>query len=110
MSDDAERQRVNPWHPMTKAIDLKHLGKLAEEAGELVAAASRCIIQGIDEKEPDTGKLNRVWLEQEIADVLANCMLVRTHFQLDVDRINERTLAKMGKLRVWHNMLGDSNV
>lgn len=27
--------KLNPWQPMTKAIDLKHLGKLGEECNEL---------------------------------------------------------------------------
>lgn len=60
---------ANPWNPMTKAIDLKHLGKLGEEAGELSAIVCRCIIQGINEYEPVTGKSNREALEDEIADV-----------------------------------------
>lgn len=92
----------NPWHPESDPVALKHLGKLGEEAAELGAAVSRCIIQGIDEREPVTGKLNREWLEDEIADVLANAELVSLHFGLDGDRMMARKLRKMGHLRAWH--------
>jgi hypothetical protein len=72
---------LNPWRPMTRPIDLKHLGKLGEESNELGAAISRCIIQGIDEREPVTGKPNRQWLAEEIADVLANAWPRSMHDQ-----------------------------
>ncbi len=97
---------MNPWNPITNSVDLKHLGKLGEEAGELCSAVSRCIIQGIDEYEPVSGKPNREWLEDEIADVLANCTLVASRFKLDLDRMAERSREKEEKLREWHNMAG----
>lgn len=105
MSDDAEHQRVDPWIPMTKPIDIEHVGKLMEELNECGAALARCLIQGIDECEPDTKKINRLWLQQEIADVLANCALVIQHFNLSLEEIYIRKNAKMSKLRVWHRML-----
>ncbi len=91
---------------MSAPIDLKHLGKLGEELGEAQSAVCRCIIQGIDEREPVTGKVNRVWLEDEIADVLANIELVTEHFQLDTARMAGRMERKMEHLRGWHSMLG----
>lgn len=97
-------EKLNPWHPITDSVDLKHLGKLAEEVNELGAATARCIIQGIDEAEPVTGKVNREWLEDEIADVLANCHLVEKRFKLDSDRITKRALEKQVRLRTWHEM------
>lgn len=93
---------ISPWHPITDAVDLKHLGKLGEETGELSAAVSRCIIQGVDEAEPVTGKVNREWLEDEIADVLANSNLVVERFNLDKRRIHDRAQRKMADLRRWH--------
>ncbi len=96
---------LNPWRPMSKAIDLKHLGKLAEEASELGSAIARCIIQGIEESEPVTGKPNRQWLEDEIADVLANIELVRDHFGLNKERIATRKERKRDHLKGWHSML-----
>ena len=95
---------LNPWHPMTDPVDLKHLGKLGEEAGELASAVSRCIIQGIDEAEPVTGKVNKEWLEDEMADVLASMSLVEEHFQLNIERILQRADNKKEHLRKWHVM------
>jgi NTP pyrophosphatase (non-canonical NTP hydrolase) len=95
----------SPWIPMKEPIDLKHLGKFAEELAECSAAVSRCIIQGIDEREPITGKLNRAWLEEEIADVLANMKLVVTHFKLDEAAILMREHKKKSHLKQWHGML-----
>lgn len=94
-----------PWHPITKPIDLKHLGKLGEECGELSAIVSRCIIQGLDGINPDTKEINRHNLEEEIADVLANIYLVLDHFRLDENSIGIRRRGKIKKLLTWHNNL-----
>lgn len=99
---------ISPWRPMTKPIDLKHIGKLLEELGEATAAASRCAIQGIEESEPTTGKLNREWLEDELADVQANVQLVVAHFGLDWNRMAKRTGRKKVRLRQWHAMLDEA--
>ena len=107
--DQATSPTCNPWHPMIRPIDLKHLGKLSEEFGEAAAAVSRCIIQGIDEHEPITHKPNRAWLEDEIADVLANVALVIDHFKLDLPRIEARVARKKDHLREWHSMLDDKD-
>lgn len=98
-------EEVNPWVPMTNLLDLKHLGKFGEELGECSAAVSRCIIQGIDGAEPVTGKINRDWLEDEIADVLNNMNLVVEHFNLDAVKIKARLRKKRALLRIWHGML-----
>lgn len=103
--DHTKPALISPWVPMKRAIDLKHLGKLAEELNECGAAVARCIIQGIDESEPVTGKPNREWLEDELADVLANLMLVGDHFGLNVRRMDERARVKCERLRAWHKML-----
>lgn len=91
-----------PWHPITDPVDLKHLGKLSEELSECLSAVSRCIIQGIHECEPVTHKPNRLWLEEEIADVFANLTLVMEHFKLDKEFIVERADEKHAKLKEWH--------
>jgi hypothetical protein len=96
------RQLNDPWHPMTNPIEIKYLGKLSEESGELTAAIGRCLIQGIDNSEPNSNKINRVWLTEEISDVLANIELVISKFELNVDFINERIKAKKARLIVWH--------
>jgi hypothetical protein len=74
----------------------------------LPVSASRCIIQGIDEREPETGKLNREWLEDEIADATAGIALVTEHFNLDNERIFRRVIRKMEHLKAWHATLGDA--
>lgn len=106
MADDANKV-LSPWQPMTAPIDLKHLGKLGEELNEAGAAVSRCIVQGIDQCEPVTGKPNREWLEDELADVRAGDALAVEHFGLDEARIAARAEAKKARLRTWHTMLGE---
>jgi hypothetical protein len=101
---------ISPWVPMSDPVDIKHLGKLGEELNECGAAVSRCLIQGIDEAEPVTGKLNYVWLEEEIADVAANILLVVQRFGLDAARITDRAEVKRERLRVWHSMGGPEPV
>lgn len=97
-------QDVRPWNPMTDPVDIKHIGKIIEELGELQAALARCLIQGIDETETTTGKPNRQWLEEEIADVYANLSLVQERFKLRVlyDRVDQ----KITRLKSWHDMAG----
>lgn len=106
MSDADNLRDANPWQPMREPLDVAHLGKLLEEVNELGAAISRCLIQGIDEREPVTGKPNREWLEDEIADVSAGCQLVGQRFSLDQVRIKHRIDRKKAHLRQWHRMLG----
>jgi len=103
MTSDEQNPKLNPWHPMSDPVDLKHLGKLLEELGELTAAVSRCLIQGIDEKEPVTGKVNREWLEDEISDVKANLWLVEVQFSLNTANILNRAQRKMENLKTWHD-------
>lgn len=109
MENSATSWALNPWHPMTSPIDLKHLGKLSEELNEAASAISRCIIQGIDECEPITKKPNREWLEDEIADVLANIKLVVAHFNLNTNHIDARSERKQEHLRGWHSMLSEKS-
>jgi len=90
---------------MSSPIDVKHLGKLAEELAEAGAAVARCLIQGIDEAEPVTGVVNRQWLENELADVIANIGLVIDHFLLDDVRMEARSHRKAQHLRQWHGQL-----
>lgn len=100
--------RLSPWRPITQPIDLKLLGKLAEEVCELGSVVSRCIIQGVDECEPATNKPNRQWLQEEIADVIANIELVADHFRLDMIGIWARSDRKKAHLRAWHTMANEA--
>jgi hypothetical protein len=104
MIDTTKLVDASPWHPIKDAVDLKHLGKFGEELNECGSAVSRCIIQGVHECEPVTGKPNVQWLEDEIADVLAGIDLCIERFNLDVPRIKERQARKKLHLRSWHRM------
>lgn len=95
----------NPWVPETDPIRLAHLAKFAEELNECGAATMRCIMQGIDEKEPSTGKPNREWLQDEMADVLANMTLAIDCFDLDRHAIEQRKRFKMAHLLAWHGKI-----
>lgn len=95
---------INPWHPIKDTVELKHLGKLGEECGELASIICRCIIQGVDEHHPITNVSNRKALEDEIADVLGNIQLVIKHFDLNLTEILQRSLRKQELLKTWHKM------
>lgn len=105
MSELRPDQLPAPWHPMTNPRDLKTLGKLCEELGEATAAASRCMIQGIEERNPDTGETNREWLTKELADVLANLAMTVDRFGLDMAAIEVRAGRKRAFQTVWHGQL-----
>lgn len=104
--DENKLKPPSPWVPITDLVDLKHLGKLDEEVAELGAAVSRCVIQGLrnGEAEPVTGKPNKEWLEDEIADVLANINLVQRRFDLNASRIRQRSMKKELHLQEWHSL------
>lgn len=96
---------VSKWVPTTNIGHLRALGKALEENGELGAALARCLIQGIDEVEPTTGKPNRQWLQEEIADVYAALEIVQDQFSLDTNWISRRKWEKFGKLEAWRDLL-----
>lgn len=98
----------DPWQPTTDKLDLAVLGKMGEELSECSTVTNRCIIQGIDEREPETGKLNREWLMEEIADVLATTGAAIAHFGLDDRKIAERVQKKLKHFSDWHTMLGST--
>lgn len=106
-----ETKALNPWRPETEPLSLALLGKLAEEANELGAALARCVIQGIGESEPVTGKPNVDWLEDEMADVSGAGSLVIEYFGLREKRMNARFDRKVKHLRAWHALImaGDGN-
>jgi hypothetical protein len=96
---------LNPWKPISNPLHLKQLGKLGEEASELCTVVSRCIIQGVDQSEPVTGKPNKLWLEEELADVLASIDRVMEGQNLDSEFILKRADMKRLRLIQWENML-----
>jgi hypothetical protein len=109
MSDGTERP--SKWIPMTglSLIDAAHLGKNGEEASELARILFRIWIQGIDECDPETGKLNRVALAEEIADVEAMNELTIERLGLDRKFIEARRQRKIAMKRAWHAMLREDD-
>ena len=95
---------AEPVVPMSNPVDIKHIGKLLEELGEGVAAAARCLIQGIDGREPVTGKPNLQWFTEELADITANTKLCVQRCTLDMQAISTRAERKEDHLRKWHAM------
>lgn len=100
---------TTPWIPMSDPVDIKHIGKLLEEGGESVAAlgqaialAARCLIQGMDGINPDTGVRNKEQLENEFADVIANIRLNIRRFGLNDTRIECRAQRKFAYLTQVH--------
>lgn len=90
---------------MEDVVDKAHLLKAIEELNECSAAAARCLMQGIDEREPVAGKLNRQWLQDEIADVYATLSLLEDRFSLSLPEIRERAKKKREHLHGWHEQI-----
>lgn len=98
-------QEPSPWQPENDKVHLAVLGKTGEEAGELVSALFRCVIQGVDGKHPVTGKSNRDWLQDELADVLAGIHLTVDRFNLDYAEITRRCEMKKQHKRKWYKLI-----
>lgn len=96
--------KLTKWTPTTDLMMLRRMGKLLEELGELSNVAARCIIQGIDEVDPGTHKVNRLRLEQEIADVCAHCFVTQEKLNLNEDYIIHRIGDKMNQMKQWEDM------
>lgn len=95
---------LNKWTPTTNLLMLRRMGKLVEELGELGSVAARCIIQGIDAIDPGSGKVNRLRLENELADVIAQCSVTIKDLKLDSHAITERAVMKQGLMAEWEAM------
>lgn len=93
------------WRPETDLVRLAVLGKLAEELAEAGAIVARCIIQGIDQNEPETGLPNIIALQRELADVEAAIRHAVDHFKLDGFDMVRRSEMKYEHKRQWHEML-----
>lgn len=104
MVDASKMKDASPWHPMDDPVDIKHIGKALEELGEAVSALARALIQGMDEAEPETGKINRDWVQDEFADVKTGIELITRRWDLDRSHMSERQVRKTRHLQQWHNL------
>jgi NTP pyrophosphatase (non-canonical NTP hydrolase) len=100
-TEDIHKLKPSDWQPETSKVRLALLGKLGEEASELAGIALRCMIQGIDECEPVSGKPNRQKLEEELADVMALITQASNWLGLDMQSIMERRRKKIAFQEQW---------
>lgn len=98
--------QITCWLPEQDRIRLAILGKLAEECNELAGRAARCIVQGIDERDPATGRTNREEMAREIADVYACIDTVQEHLAVHPD--GDRFVAKRDGYLRWHRMIREA--
>lgn len=94
---------ISPWMPEQDQIKLAVLGKLIEECNELAGRAARCIIQGIDELDPASGRTNSVELSREMSDVIACIETVESILKVRVE--TRRVADKYDGFRRWHGMI-----
>ena len=92
---------ASPWKPISDDLQQKVLGKLLEELGEATAVAARCTIQGLDGISPDTGKVNRVWLQEELADVESKIQACLVYFDLAYPAFWARVQKKTAFHKPW---------
>ena len=95
---------TSKWVPTTNLLHLRRFGKSLEEVNELGAVLARCIVQGIDEIDPASGKTNRQRLEEELADVQAQIVCTTHDLGLNQDLMQERMHRKIGYMRDWESV------
>lgn len=110
MVDETKMKPPNKWVPTTDLVELALLSKAAEETNEMGIALMRCIMQGPNGKDPDTGRPNLEALEDEVADVRGLSRLLVWHFNLDEDRIAARADTKAAHKRAWFRLLKDDGL
>lgn len=107
-TEEIARRDASPWQPMSDQKSVKIIGKFNEELSECISASSRCLIQGLNQQAPDAPyKVNKDWLEDEIADVEALLIHMKNHFRLDCEKIRERRIRKFNFLMGWFNLNGN---
>jgi len=99
---DPADKKLSPWQPMNDPVDIKIIGKLIEELGELQAILARALIQGMGERDPDTGVHNYKNVADEIADVRAGMRFVIQRWSLPESEMTKRAEKKYNRLIDWH--------
>lgn len=97
---------ITAWLPEQDRHRLAVLGKLAEECNELGARAVRCIIHGIDEIDPKSGRSNREELERETADVLA--CIEQAGKRVGLKGLRDRVEEKFDGFDHWHDLIDEA--
>ncbi|KPF47094.1 hypothetical protein [Rhizobium sp. AAP43] len=99
---------ITLWLPERDTVTHQALGKAAEECGELTQILARCIIQGIEGRDPKTGQPNRERLAEELADVDAAISWLFELLDLDIETHNARSDRKLTGFREWADMIKGS--
>ena len=102
-----QRPKMNKWTSTTDLKVLRRVGKAQEELNELGCVLARVIIQGIDEIDPGSGKVNRQRLTEEVADVQAQLQLIISQFNLDGLYINGRCSEKKRQMAEWESLFDE---
>lgn len=97
--------KISAWMPETDPHVIAVLAKLGEEANELSGRALRCIMQGIDELDPETDRTNRQELAREVSDVIA-CMTI-LYERLGIDSDPDRVDKKFAGYLEWHLLIDE---
>lgn len=95
---------ISPWYPESDPVRVAALGKLIEELTEAASRAARCVIQGLEEADPETGRSNHEELGREMADIQAAFLAL----QLEVGTIpvtETRVSNKYNGFRRWFNLI-----
>lgn len=102
--------KLSKWTPTTDLMTLRRMGKLTEELGELQCVAARVVIQGIDETDPGSGKVNRQRLVDELADVQAQIECTVRAFGLNKGYLDRRAADKVRQMAEWEAMFSSADV
>lgn len=100
-----EQKPMSKWEVTTDQKLLRRLGKLLEELGEASAVAARILIQGVDEVDPGSRKVNRERLMDELADVQAQIGCTVLYLKLDQDYMARRTARKIRNMAEWERLV-----
>ena len=95
---------ITKWVSESDPLILRRVGKAGEELAELAKVCSRITIQGFAGIDPKTGISNRQSLEEEIADVMAQCECMIKTLELDAAAISARTISKIVLMDKWDAM------
>lgn len=96
---------INPWKPEPDLMTHQVIGKAAEEASELAGILARILIQGLDERDPGTGRLNRDALVDEMSDVTAAIQWIE--YQLGIKPYPARVDRKLAGFKLWGEMIAN---
>lgn len=96
---------MNPWLPEPDPRIRRRTGKTGEELAELQKVIFRIAIQGIDGVDPETGKTNRECLQEELADVIAQCEETIDFFGFDWEEIERRVGRKRVLMDEWEALV-----